>query len=369
MKVIFITREGYQLSGARVRCYNFARELVKQGIEASVFSFVDRLGAKYGEKELEMSFFHKLQLNIRAFRVLRREKRDTVFVLQRVNYHILAPLLVCFLNKNKFIFDCDDWNIRENPQYYWGFYPSSKMEFLTRLVAQRALQCIAASVFLRDYLRPFNSRVSLLETGVDTEVFCPRKRKDSDKVIFSWLGTAYHPEMGDNLRFVLECFSDIADQYDHVYLDLAGEGKYFDALQQILPEYAHRDKVRVSAWIPADDVPGYLAGCDIGLLPLIQGTKLNQAKRPTKLFEYMAMAKPVVASRIGETESILQQGETGFLAEGRQEFVACMKVLVENTGLRESMGHAARERALSAYSLSGLGQRLSVMIRELRDRR
>ena len=46
MKVLFITREGYGLSGARVRCYNFARELAGHGIEARVFSFAEQLGAK-----------------------------------------------------------------------------------------------------------------------------------------------------------------------------------------------------------------------------------------------------------------------------------------------------------------------------------
>ena len=41
MKVLFITREGYELSGARVHGYHFARELVRQGIEARVLSFTD----------------------------------------------------------------------------------------------------------------------------------------------------------------------------------------------------------------------------------------------------------------------------------------------------------------------------------------
>lgn len=61
MKVIFITREGYNLSGARVRCYNFARALRQYGIDTEVFSFADNLGAKYGEKEFEMGIYEKVK--------------------------------------------------------------------------------------------------------------------------------------------------------------------------------------------------------------------------------------------------------------------------------------------------------------------
>ena len=55
MRIIFITREGYNLSGARIRYYNFARALRIHGIITEVFSFADNLGAKCREKELVMS--------------------------------------------------------------------------------------------------------------------------------------------------------------------------------------------------------------------------------------------------------------------------------------------------------------------------
>ena len=35
MKVIFVTREGYDLAGARVRCFNFAKELKRRGFVGS----------------------------------------------------------------------------------------------------------------------------------------------------------------------------------------------------------------------------------------------------------------------------------------------------------------------------------------------
>ncbi len=365
MKVLFITREGYGLSGARVRCYNFARELAGHGIEARVFSFAEQLGAKCGEHELEMSGFEKFRLNVRAFRTLIKEPRETLFILQRVNYHVLAPLLVAGIKKNSFVLDCDDWNIREDPAYHFGFYPSSKMEYLTRGIARRAKGCIAASVFLTDYLKTFNPRVPYLPTGVDTELFYPHPSPDSSRITFSWTGTVYHPEMGENLHFLLACFSAVADQYRNIFLSLAGEGKYLEEVKREIAGNKHKERIEVHSWIAPDKVPEYLSQSDIGLLPLIQHTKFNCAKSPTKLFEYMSMAKPTISSDRGEASLVIRDGETGFLAKDREEFIARMRLLIENPQLRQKVGAKAREDIEKYYSLKVLGEKLATILKDL----
>lgn len=365
MRVLFVTREGYELSGARVRCYNFARELAGHGIEARVFSFAEKLGAKCGERELGMSAFERLRLNARAFGSLIKEPRGTLFILQRVNYHVLAPLLAAGLKRNRFILDCDDWNIRENPVYHFGFFPSSKMEGLTREIAKRAKACLAASVFLTDYLKKCNLRTHYLPTGVDTKLFSPGTKRDDPRVTFSWTGTVYHPEMGENLRFLLDCFSVIADQYKNVFLSLAGEGKYFEAFKREIAESRHKDRIEVRDWISPDKVPEYLLQSDIGLLPLVQHTKFNCAKSPTKLFEYMSMAKPTISSDRGEAALVIRDGETGFLARDREEFISRMRRLIEDPQLRQRLGNKAREEVEKYYSLKALGEKLAVILKNL----
>ncbi|OGX11594.1 MAG: hypothetical protein A2351_06295 [Omnitrophica bacterium RIFOXYB12_FULL_50_7] len=365
MKAVFITREGYALSGARVRCYNFARELCRHGVDAQVFSFPEQLGAKFGEHEFQMSFYDKAVLNLRAFQALVREPQDTIFILQRVNYHAAAPLFAALLKRNRVVFDCDDWNIRENPVYHLGFYPSSKMEYVTRRIAKRARACIAASKFLESYLFDFNPAVHYLPTGVDTDLFCPKADLPGPGVIFSWIGTAYHEEMGANLRFLLDCFSEVADRHGHVALSLAGEGSYFDAIKKEISGHKHKEKIEILSWISPDKVPEYLSNIDVGLLPLIQDTKFNRAKSPTKLFEYMSMAKPTIASDIGEAKNILGDQEAGFLAKNRNEFISAMCRLAENTPLRRKMGSKAKEDVEKKYSLKVLGRQLADILKSL----
>jgi len=364
MKVIFITREGYNLSGARVRCYNFARALRKYGIGTEVFSFADNLGAKYGEKEFEMSFFEKIKYNIKAFKVLLKKEKGSVFFIQRLNYHALAPFLVSLLKGNRIVFDCDDWNMRENPEYYLGFYPSSKMEFLTRKIARYSKTCITASAFLKDYISKFNNKVYHIPTGVDTELFKPdNKNNGNSKITFSWIGTMYHKEMYENVRFILDCFSVLADKYNNIYLNLAGEGKYFQETNNYADSFRCKDRIKIDSWIPPDEISRHLSNIDIGLLPLIQDTKFNRAKSPTKLFEYMAMAKPTVSSDIGEAGCIIQNGVNGFLAKTKEGFIEGMERLIINPDLRKDMGNKARKTVEEKYSLEILAKQLSEILK------
>ncbi len=359
MKVIFITREGYSLSGARVRCYNFARVLMQHGVDTEVFSFADNLGAKYGEKEFKMSCLDKIKYNIRAFKILLKKEKDSIFFMQRLNYHTLGPFIASLINKNKFVFDCDDWNIRENSTHYFGCFPSSKMEFLTRKIASYADMCITASLFLKDYLEKFNDRVYYIPTGVDTEFFRPKNNhRDNSKVIFSWIGTMYHKEMYDNIKFILDCFLRLADKYDNIFMNIAGEGKYFIEINTYIAKFKHRDRIKINNWIPPDEIPDYLSNIDIGLLPLIQDTKFNKAKSPTKLFEYMAMAKPTISSNIGEPSCIIKDGDNGFLANNKGEFIEKMKMLIDSFIFRNSMGYKARKLVETDYCLKVLAKQL-----------
>jgi glycosyltransferase involved in cell wall biosynthesis len=364
MKIIFITREGYHLAGARVRCYNFASQLKKHGMDTQVYSFADDLGAKDGERESAMPFCEKIKHNLTAFRRFMKEDKNSVFFLQRINYHALAPALVSLLRKNKVIFDCDDWNIREDPRYYWIF-PSSKMEYATRKIAGYSTACIAASRFLENYLSRFNSKVWYVPTGVDADFFSPREKRDDSKVVFSWTGTVFHPQMRDNILFILSCFMEIAEEFDNVFLRIAGYGSYYEQIKKEALNLKYAKKVELCEWVHPDDMPEHLSGIDVGLLPLVQDSRFNKSKSPTKLFEYMAMEKPVIASRIGEACNILNNGETGFLAGDKKEFVSNMRLLISDRQLRERLGARAREKVLQTYSLEILGRKLTEMVKSI----
>jgi glycosyltransferase involved in cell wall biosynthesis len=112
-------------------------------------------------------------------------------------------------------------------------------------------------------------------------------------------------------------------------------------------------------------MPQFLCDIDIGLLPLIQDSFFNKAKSPTKMFEYMAMGKPVIASCTGEAKNIIIDGQTGFLASDRSEFISKMRRLILDAQLRKTMGQNATKQVQAKYSLEILGKELYSMLKGL----
>jgi glycosyltransferase involved in cell wall biosynthesis len=355
MKVIFVTREGYRLPGARVRCYNFASCLSELGVETEVLSFSDTLGAKDGENERLLSVKDKLRYNLAAFKKLRKE-RDAILCMQRFNYHSLAPYLAHSLCGNKLILDLDDWEIRENPRYYFGFFPASKAHYFTRRIARKSVFCIAASRFLESVLRGFNPRTYYIPTGVDTRLFKPGiSHPDQDRVIFSWIGTFHRPEYVENIAFLLDCFRRLHKRLPNVTLEICGDGIYKGEIGKMIAGAG--GNVALKGWIEPGQVPGYLDTIDIGLLPVARETKFNLAKSPTKLFEYMAMGKPAVATSVGEASCVLAGENAGFLASSSDEFVDKMETLAKDPVLRSGMGKLGRTIVEEEYSLGKMASR------------
>ncbi|HAJ56503.1 MAG TPA: hypothetical protein DCL35_01900 [Candidatus Omnitrophica bacterium] len=366
MRVIFITREGRRLAGARVRCYNFAAQLRRYGVDAQVLSFADSLGAMDGESERRMGFFSKLRYNHLAFSRLAGEE-GSIFYIQRFNYHAFAPLLAGALRGNKIVLDLDDWEMREDPRYCLGFYPFSKAHFFTRLAARRSVACIAASRFLEDFMRPFNANVYYIPTCVDTVSFEPSARVRGDKgIIFSWIGTFNRKEYVDNIRLALGSFVALHKKYPNIYFDILGDGVYRQALKEVVAGF-NDSHIQMKGWLSPEDVPAYLGSVDIGLLPVVGETKFNLSKSPTKLFEYMACGKPVVASAVGEAKEIIRDGDNGFLARTQADFTEKLEALIADEKLGHDMGARARCDAQDKYSLDVCGRRLFEALKTLEN--
>ena len=97
-----------------------------------------------------------------------------------------------------------------------------------------------------------------------------------------------------------------------------------------------------------DRVPKLLDACDILVaphVPLADGSEFFGS--PTKIFEYMAMGKGIVASRLGQIGEVLVDEETALLVEPGNvgELGNAIVRLIESETLRKRLGARAREVA------------------------
>jgi glycosyltransferase involved in cell wall biosynthesis len=72
---------------------------------------------------------------------------------------------------------------------------------------------------------------------------------------------------------------------------------------------------------------------------------------PTKLFEYLAAGKPVVASRLGQIAEVIEHGVNGWLVPpgDAEALAAAVTALAGDPALRERLGRAARAGAAARH--------------------
>ncbi len=346
---LFITRENRQNPGARTRCFGFAEELKKRGFSASVFSFPDRVGAKSGRDEANFNLSEKLRCVFKGCKLLLREPKPSAFIINRFNYHSIPAWLVSMFKKIPFIFDMDDWEARESS--------GSKAEYLTRIFARKSIFCIAASRYLRDYLLRFNKDVYYIPTAVDTDAFRPSAPKENRNFIFSWHGSVNRPELTEYIKFIMDCFLTLYEKYPFIKLHIAADGIFRKELLSSIKSYSC-EAIVYKGWMPYENIPSYLDDIDCGLVPLLEKTRFNLSKSPVKLFEYMAKAKPVIASPVGEAAYIIKENSNGFLGSTKDEFILKMEHLIKDAGLAKKTGTTARKEIEEKYSMNVIGEEL-----------
>jgi len=102
-------------------------------------------------------------------------------------------------------------------------------------------------------------------------------------------------------------------------------------------------------------VPEYLAAADILVAPYKKAKDLGNISfynSPIKLFEYMAMAKPIIASNIGQIGEILRHRKTGLLNEpgNPQELTECILLLLKDNNLKKELGSNSRLEVEKSYT-------------------
>jgi glycosyltransferase involved in cell wall biosynthesis len=138
-----------------------------------------------------------------------------------------------------------------------------------------------------------------------------------------------------------------------VRLLMIGDGARMPEVRRIVDEGGVRDQTVFTGLVPQEDGPGYLAACDILSSPHVpnpDGTPFFGS--PTKLFEYMAMGKPIVASDLEQIGEVLEHRRTAWMVPpGDGDALAtALRHLVDDASLRAALGEAARREVVARYT-------------------
>jgi glycosyltransferase involved in cell wall biosynthesis len=214
--------------------------------------------------------------------------------------------------------------------------------------------CRIASVVLANsphhvaFAREHNANVWEIPSVVDADLYTGwQPRGEPGPVRVGWSGS---PSTVPNLQLIRRPLEKVAAR-DDVAL------RFIGADDVGLSGVPHQAK----AWNAATEVND-LRALDIGLAPLPE-TPWTKRKFILKLVQYMALGIPPVATPLGANPSVIDDGVTGFLADGDSAWVSAIERLVDDAALREEMGRKAADEAHRRYTLQANAEKIVAAFR------
>lgn len=234
---------------------------------------------------------------------------------------------------------------------------------LTLASLRRADAVVAVSRAVARRLRSSavpGERMHVIPNGVETDRYAPRRLQDSREEVRRSLGFEDEARVlllpavmreGKGHDLLLRLLPAVRRRVPSVRVLFAGGGEREKALRHEAKAYDVDDVVRFLGF--RTDVPELMAASDVVVLPSFAEAL------PTVLMEAAAASRPVVATRVGGTPEVVENGRTGLLVPPDDPPALGDGVvrLLENAALGRRFGSAARSRAERLFDIRRLVDR------------
>ena len=201
-------------------------------------------------------------------------------------------------------------------------------------------------------------RILVNPNAVDPAVYHPgidgrpvRRRLGLEgKLVIGFVGT-FGPWHGAEV--LARAVKEVAERLPSAYFLFVGDGGGMPKVRSILAEADVLDRVTLTGLVPQAEAPDYLAACDILASPHVPNPDGSPFfGSPTKLFEYMAMGKGIVASDLDQIGEILSHGKTAWLVTPGDpgELAEAILALAQDAELRRALGAAARAETVERHT-------------------
>ena len=176
-------------------------------------------------------------------------------------------------------------------------------EYMERVTIKNSTRVIAINHKLEDFVRALGAvHTSVIGAGIDLEKFDPNLEginirdeygiKDEDTVLF-FMGYLY------NFAGLKEVAIELSSgENPNLKLLIVGDGEGYQELQDIVDKHDLSTQVILTGLKSYSEIPDLVKASDICILPAYPDEKIMQDIVPIKIYEYMAMNKPVITTKL-----------------------------------------------------------------------
>jgi glycosyltransferase involved in cell wall biosynthesis len=222
---------------------------------------------------------------------------------------------------------------------------------------------IALTPLLRSYILGYgvpDSKVRLLPSGVDTNLFSPGASRRTNDPTVLFMGTIYR---FSGLDRVIRDWKSLLGVFPGAKLLIVGAGEDQNRLAGLADEAGVASNVIFTGMQPYSALPDFIRSSDVCINPF-ELNGITEKILPTKLFQYLACGKPVVATKLPGTLPFLSGEDDGVVYTNIEETVPILKSLLSNPGTCSELGTRG-VTAARRYDWTEIAKQMASWLQEL----
>lgn len=201
-----------------------------------------------------------------------------------------------------------------------------------------------------------SNKISVIPNGADLDLFkqTPSCENDPQTTVGASLFSCVYVGtigMASGLDLVLQAAKFLQNQKHHQFhFRIIGDGADRERLQRD-SERLKLTNVTFTGLVKKGDIPKHLQSASVCLVHLRRDA-LFETVLPSKLFEAMAMAKPIILGVRGSAAKVLEEAKAGIPInpEDSTELIQALRTLQESPTLCRKLGKSGRDFVGSQYN-------------------
>ncbi len=310
-------------------------------------------------------------------KMLKMISGDVIYVSKPLMASFGVGLVKKITSRKPLVLDIDDWEIGLGKEYFdslnwyhkiYGFYSSilNLNSYYYTIILNRFIKFADAITVSGNVMRSKYGG-TVIWHGRDTNIFNPQKFSKTkfkkkylpqirnNLFVISFIGTP-RPQKG--LEDLIDAMVLIGDE--RFFLMIIGSNKdgYSKSLKKRAKDSNMEERIFFLPEQPFTSLPEFLAITDLVVIPQSRRSG-SYAQVPAKIFDAMAMAKPIISTSVSDIPAILD--DCGWIVEPGNpgQLAKTIQYVFDNPIEAKEKGKKAREKCKRKYSWEIMEEKLT----------
>jgi glycosyltransferase involved in cell wall biosynthesis len=365
LKIFFLKGGQEQPNTASYNRFLMLQQMTALHFDAKVVGFAPNLNRKIRGNKWINGLRYRLNILKGALMVPRSNRKQTniIFLLSTEPLIFLLVWITARFKGNKIINERNEFpeTIRQGIRWRVWIYKTTVLWWQYRLLDGLLLMTDE----LIHFYSPHTSKkcvIQKLPMTVDFNRFDIKTTENGEEYMF-YAGSL--SEKKDGIERLIRAFSKVSQEYPNLSLKIAGAGSSLrtNELIQLINSLGIVSKVQLLGEVQRTQMPDLLVNAKILTLPRPDSIQARGGF-PTKLGEYLATGKPIIATRVGEIPNYLTEKELFFISPQHIERELAEKTfqILENYEKSLEIAKTAKAKAFQYFSTEANAKNLKKLI-------